>query len=98
MVIENFNSKNQYMIKYDNKIIFQSYDTTMFIYDDTDKTITFNKYDTNYTQTTCKYLRLALEYIADNYCWSSKLRDLIESNNRKAFILSISSGVFKLYD
>lgn len=98
MVIENFNSKNQYMIKYDNKIIFQSYNTTMFIYDNIDKTITFNGYDTNYTKTTCRYLGLALEYIADNYCWSSKLRDLINLNNRKAFILSIDSGVFDLYD
>ena len=100
MVIDTFDAKNQYMIKTQKEIIFQSYDTIMFTYNVIDKTIYFNTDEDNYTKTTCKYLGLALEKLIDrigNDADTKKIRDLLNSNNRKKFILSLYKGVYELW-
>lgn len=101
MVIENFNVKNQYIIKTKKEIIFQSYQSIMFSYNIIDKTIYFNTNEDDYTKTTCKYLGFALRYLESNVndCFGNKkLIDLINSNNRKQNILSFWKGVLPLYD
>ena len=101
MVINNFNVKNQYLISCENgDIIFQSYETIMFTYCQQDNTIYFNDDEDNYTKTTCKYLGLALEKLIDrigNDVDTKKIRDLLKSNNRKKFILSLYKGVYELW-
>ena len=100
MVIDTFDVKNQYMIKTQKEIIFQSYKTIMFTYNVIDKTIYFNTDEDNYTKTTCKYLGLALEKLIDrigNNADTKKIRDLLNSNNRKKFILSLYKGVYELW-
>ena len=101
MIIDTFNVKNQYMIKTQKEIIFQSYDTIMFTYNVIDKTIYFNTNEDNYTKTTCKYLGLALERLIDEIGYNvntKKIRDLLNSNNRKKEILSYWKGALMLYD
>lgn len=101
MVIDTFNVKNQYMIKTQKEIIFQSYNTIMFTYNVVDKTIYFNTNEDDYTKTTCKYLGLALEKLIDEISQdvnTKKIKDLLNSNNRKKEILSYWKGVLQLYD
>ena len=89
------------MIKTQKEIIFQSYNTIMFTYNVIDKTIYFNTNEYNYTKTTCKYLGLALEKLIDEISQdvnTKKIRDLLNSNNRKKEILSYWKGVLMLYD
>lgn len=99
MVISNFNSNNQYLILYNDNIVFQSYDTIMFTYCKKDNTIYFNNDEDNYTRTTCKYLGLALDeliYKIDDVTSKQKIKDILNSNNRKKLILSFWKGVCPL--
>lgn len=101
MVINNFNSKNQYLISCNNgDIIFQSYETIIFTYCQQDNTIYFNTDEDNYTKTTCKYLGLALDeliYQVNGTESKNKIRELLNSNNRKKFILSLYKGIYELW-
>jgi len=101
VVIYNFNGKNQYIIETSKEIIFQSYDSVMFSYNILDKTLYFNTCEDNYTNTTSKYLGLALEYLEsniDDVFGNKKILELIDCKNRKQFILSLPKGVMMLYD
>ena len=101
MIIDTCNVKNQYMIKTQKEILFQSYKTIMFTYNLIDKTIYFNTNEDNYTKTTCKYLGLALERLIDEISYNvntKKIRDLLNSNNRKKEILSYWKGTLILND
>ena len=99
MVINNFNNSNQYLISYNDDIIFQSYNTIIFTYCKKDNTIYFNDDEDNYTKTTCKYLVLALEeliYKVNDATSKQKIKDILNSNNRKKFILSLDKGIYQL--
>lgn len=99
MVINDFNVKNQYLISYNGDIIFQSYKTIMFTYCKQDNVIHFNDDEDNYTRTTCRYLGLALDeliYQLENTESKNKIKDLLNSNNRKKFILSLYNGMYQL--
>lgn len=101
MVIENFNVKNQYMIETSKEIIFQSYQSIMFTYNKKEKALYFNTCEYDYTKTTCKYLALALDVLINKICYTtntSKIYDLLRSNNRKQYILSLWKGVLILND
>lgn len=101
MVIENFNVKNQYMIETSKEIIFQSYQSMMFAYNKKEKVLYFNTCEEDYTKTTCKYIALALNVLIDkiyNTANTSKIYDLLRSNNRKQSILSLYKGVLILND
>ena len=100
MVIDTFNAKNQYLIKTQKEIIFQSHKAIMFTYCQQDNTIYFNTDEDNYTKTTCKYLGLALNeliYQVNGIESKNKIRELLNSNNRKKFILSLYKGVYELW-
>ena len=99
MVINNFNVNNQYLISYNDNIVFQSYDTIMFTYCKKDNTIYFNDDEDNYTKTTCKYLGLALDelmYKVNDVTSKQKIKELLNANNRKKFILSLDKGIYQL--
>lgn len=99
MVINNFNVNNQYLISYNDNIVFQSYATIMFTYCKKDNTIYFNDDEDNYTKTTCKYLSLALDeliYKIDDVTSKQKIKELLNANNRKKFILSLDKGIYQL--
>ena len=89
-----FSVKNQYFLENDNFIVFQSYETTMLIYNKDKKYISFNTNEYNYT-TTSKYLKQVLDYIYYS-TYSDNLKLLIDSKNRKKDILSCWKGVFHL--
>lgn len=89
---------NQYLIKTNSKIIFQSYNTIMFTYYKNKNKIVFNTDEDNYTKTTCKYLGVALEKINNiTRCKYYNLNHLCYySDNRKKDILSLKGGVLIL--
>lgn len=75
MKVEQFYNKNQFIIKGDDKIIFQSYKSTICVLDNKNKTITFGKHY-NYSNTTSKHLYLFLEYYVN-------MIELKHSKNKK---------------
>lgn len=90
-----FKVRNQYLLENEKFIIFQSYETTMLVYSKNKNYISFNTNGYNYTNTTNKYLKQVIEYIY--YMTNSdKLKDLLNSNNRKRDILALEKGVLKL--
>lgn len=92
-----FDVKNQYLLENEKFIIFQSYETTMLVYDKVYNYISFNTKEYNYTTTTNKYLGKVLDYIYYNVNGSNKLKDLLMSKNRKKDILSLEKGVLYLW-
>jgi hypothetical protein len=74
--VNQFYNKNQFVIDWDGKTIFQSYDSTIAIIDYASKTITF-WIDYDYSKTTSKHLKLFLnDYL--NFYYDSK-KDLEKS-------------------
>ena len=101
MVFYDFNVKNQYMIETKEEIIFQSYQSIMFTYNKKEKVLYFNTCEGDYTKTTCKYIALALQVLADkiwNQADTKKIYDIVNSGNRKKYILSHWKGVLILND
>lgn len=90
-----FEVKNQYLLENEKFIIFQSYNTTMLVYNKNKNYISFNTNEYNYTNTTNKYLRQVIEHIY-YMTYSDKLNDLLISKNRKKDILSLEKGVLYL--
>ena len=90
-----FNVRNQYLLENDKFIVFQSYSTTMLIYNKNKNYISFNTDEYNYTNTTNKYLKQVMEHIY-YITYSDKLKDLLNSNNRKKAILSLEKGILYL--
>lgn len=90
-----FDVKNQYLLENDKFIIFQSYATTMLIYNKNKNYISFNTNEYNYTNTTNKYLKQVIEHIY-YMTYSDKLNNLLNSNNRKRDILALEKGVLYL--
>ena len=90
-----FNVQNQYLLENDKFIIFQSYATTMLIYNKNKNYISFNTDEYNYTNTTNKYLKQVIEHIY-YMTYSEKLKELLNSNNRKRDILALEKGVLYL--
>ena len=91
-----FNVQNQYLLENDKFIIFQSYSTTMLVYNKNKNYISFNTNEYNYTNTTNKYLRQVIEHIY-YITYSDKLKDLLNSNNRKRDILQLKKGILYLW-
>ena len=90
-----FKVQNQYLLENEKFIIFQSYATTMLVYNKNKNYISFNTNEYNYTNTTNKYLKQVIEYIY-YITYSEKLSDLLKSNNRKKDILALEKGVLYL--
>lgn len=66
---------NQYIIKIGNKLIFQSYKSTMAVYDRENDFIRLDNDESNYTRTTVKYLNMFLK----DYCGGIQKKDCIRT-------------------
>ena len=89
------------MIETKEEIIFQSYQSIMFTYNKKEKVLYFNTCAEDYTRTTCKYMAIALQVLCDkiwNQANTKKIRDILNSGNRKQYILSLWKGVLILND
>lgn len=64
--VEQFYNKNQFIIKTNNNIIFQSYNSIICILTDGENKPVFGS-DWDYSKTTLKHLYLFLEYHLKNY-------------------------------
>lgn len=84
------NKNNQLYVDMDNRIMFISYNTIMFIYYKDTNILEFDNNECNYTRTTCKYLTIALEELHRELKYNSiYLNNLIyKCNNRKKLILN----------
>ena len=67
---------NQYIIKIGGKLIFQSYESTMAVYDTENGFIRLDNNKDNYTRTTSKYLNMFLR----DYCGGIKRKDCTTTN------------------
>ena len=83
------NTGNQQVIELDNKIMFISYKTIVFIYNYNTKELEFDANASTYTKTTCKYLTQALELLNCYTGYKSEYlnRLVYGCNNRKSEIL-----------
>lgn len=76
--VNQFYNKNQFVIDWENKTIFQSYDSTIAIIDYSSKTITF-WIDYDYSKTTSKHLKLFLnDYLSFYYDSKKELEKAIK--------------------
>ena len=93
MKVQQFYNKNQFVIKGAKEIIFQSYDSTIAIYNFADKSLTLGR-DWDYSNTTRKHLYLFI----NDYVDINALMFLDEEKNKRAFIQKlIDNGTIK-YD
>lgn len=89
---------NQFILENNKKVVFQSYDSIVVIFDKEKQTLTFGK-DWDYSNTTLKHLYL---FIGD-YIWYDLGYDLRESlinvmnsnNKRKGFQKLIDKKIIK---
>ena len=89
---------NQFILENNKKVVFQSYDSIVVIFDKEKQTLTFGK-DWDYSNTTLKHLYL---FIGD-YIWydlghdlRELLLDVMNSNNkRKGFQKLIDKKIIK---
>lgn len=102
MKVKQFYAKNQFVIEGEGKTIFQSYNSTIAIYNhngDDEESIMFGE-DWDYSTTTSKYLNKFLEeeiYSSflglDGYSLSSELK--MASNKKKYLQKCIEKGIIK---
>lgn len=91
--VKQFYNKNQFVIESNERVTFQSYQSTCATIDNTGQHLTLGK-DWNYSNTTRKHLYLFI----DAYCYNiSILKALDETNKQKAIQKLIDSGIIK-YD
>ena len=86
--VEQFYNKNQFIIKTNNSIIFQSYNSIICILTDGEKNPVFGN-DWDYSKTTIKHLYLFLYYYLKSYNCDYELKMkimgiLANSKNKKA--------------
>ena len=86
MRVRQFYNKNQFVITGDNKIVFQSYNSTCAVINRKGDLILGTDWD--YSKTTLKHLYLFLEdyYNALNPDTRENLNDLKYSNNKRQYI------------
>ena len=87
--VKQFYNKNQFIIESPEKVIFQSYQSTVAVIDKTGQHLTLGK-DWDYSNTTRKHLYLFIEV----YCYHiSILKALDQPNKAKAIQKLIDNGV-----
>jgi len=86
MRVRQFYNKNQFVITGDNKVVFQSYNSTCAVINEDGDLIL--GYDWDYSKTTMKHLYLFLEEYWYNLNNDTRedLKDLKYSNNKKQYI------------
>lgn len=97
MKVENFYNKNQFIIRGDGNIVFQSYESTIaVITEDGDLILGI---DWNFSKTTSKYLYLFLndfQYDLKKETKTEIERVLNSSNKRNAIQKLIDNGIIKI--
>ena len=98
MKVRNLENKNQFILEDEKTIIFQSYDSTIAIYNKNSKVIVLGR-DWDYSKTTLKHLYLFIDEIID---YNEKTRDLIntrlKSNRKKAIQKLIDTDAIQYSD
>lgn len=90
--VSNFHNKNQFLIREDGKIIFQSYDSIIAIYDTTKK-LKFGK-NWDYSTTTLKHLYFFIDEFINNF----EIREVLQKTNNRTYINKlIKNGIIE-YD
>lgn len=92
-IVKSYNQNNHIIQEWDesdclyDRFIFQSYNTTMMAVDSTG--LYFNDNESNYTQTTCKYLRQSMEYLQGYLNTENRhlMLGLLNTNNTKKAVL-----------
>lgn len=85
MKVRQLENKNQFVLEDEKKLIFQSYESTIAIYNKRNKTIIFGK-NWDYSNTTRKHLYI---FIDEELPLNENTKELIETkytNNRKKAI------------
>lgn len=85
MKVRQLENKNQFLMEDEKKVIFQSYESTIAIYDKKKETIVFGK-DWDYSNTTRKHLYI---FIDQELPLNENTRELIKTkytNNRRKAI------------
>lgn len=91
--VEQLENKNQFLIRANNKIVFQSYDSIIAIYDKEKRTLKLGKY-WDYSNTTRKHLYIFLYRFC---CGVDGVYEAINSTNkRKAIQELINKKIIKL--
>lgn len=91
--VENFYNKNQFLIREDNKIIFQSYNSIIAIWDYSKKKLTLG-YDWDYSTTTSKHLY----YFISDYVNDREIEEVNEKANKRQYINKLIEKNVILYD
>lgn len=79
MKVKNFYSMNQFILEDKKKRTFQSYNSTILLYDKEKELVTLGK-DWNYSNTTRKYLYL---FIDEMIPYNEKTKELINTKNER---------------
>ena len=91
--VQQFYNKNHFIITSNERVTFQSYDSTVATIDNTGRLLTLGK-DWDYSNTTRKHLYLFIE----EYCYNITILKALECNNKRGAIQKlIDSGIIN-YD
>ena len=85
MKVRQLKNKNQFIMEDNNKIIFQSYKSTIAIYNKKQKNIVLGE-DWNYSNTTRKHLYIFIDEELDDNEGTHELKETKYTNNRKKAI------------
>ena len=84
MKVRQLENKNQFILEDDKKLIFQSYESTIVVYDKKKKTIIFGE-DWDYSNTTRKHLYIFIdEELPDNENTHELIKTKYTNNRKKA--------------
>lgn len=91
--VENFYNKNQFLIREGEKLILQSYNSIVAIWDNEKQTLVLGK-DWGYSRTTTKHIYL---FIYD-FVRNSKIKEVNEKTNKRDFINKLIKENIIKYD
>lgn len=91
--VENFYNKNQFLIREGEKLILQSYNSIVAIWDNEKQTLVLGK-DWDYSRTTTKHIYL---FIYD-FVRNSKIKEVNEKTNKRDFINKLIKENIIKYD
>lgn len=88
MLVSQFHNKNQFLLDLGDKIVLQSYESVVCIWDYAEHKLTLG-YDWDYSNTTRKHVYMFI----DEYC-NNEVREVLFTNNkRKAVLKAINQGL-----
>lgn len=91
--VKQFYNKNQFVIESNERVVFQSYQSTCATIDKTGQHLTLGR-DWDYSQTTRKHLYLFIE----TYCYNITILKALECNNKREAIQKLIDNNKIIYD